>query len=143
MKANRFILPLLAAIVISSCSEPTDVVTGHAMIMRQGITTPVVSEPTPAPAPIIVPEVKPTPAPVAVVAAPAPTPAPKVTAAPAPKPMPKASPVAQQQPTFVTPPPVARTQTTPTPAIQQPVCPTTGRRVYPVMPGQNRGLRVR
>lgn len=185
MKIHHFILPLLGAVAMTSCSEPTDVVTGRATVMRRDIApTPAAATPTPqpvamptptpAPEPELAPEPAPAvtasqqqpeleapapvvvePAPVAspIVTPPAPAPAPatpvaqqqpKLTA-PAPKPVvtapapqPKATPVAQQQPRLMAPPAAH-------PAVKttQPTCPTTGRRIYPVMPGQNRGLRIR
>ena len=194
MKRNLYLLT--AGLVLCSCTEPGDVVTGYARIVtKSSPVAPPVVQPAPAPvqaapvatvrpapsapvkeqfvieAPVIQPEpiAQPAPAPVAtqptIITKPAPA---AVAAAPAPVVYPPV--VSQQQPVVTTPAPAPAPAATQKPVAQvthpvysapvsqqQPVLSTPPARVdwnsprqvapkkrdYPIMPGQNRGLRNR
>lgn len=171
------ILSLSFALVLCSCTEPGDVVTGHARIVSwppQAVAPapqPVVV--TPAPAPQTPPASKPVPeptvrkaptAPVAVPGAqyvvqhhePAPAAAQKQPRVlpPAPAPAPQPAPYTQPQPVAqavsiyqsTDSSPVAQNQpaTTPPPGVQWHTPQLRPqKKKYPIMPGQNRGLRNR
>lgn len=174
MKRNLYLLSL--GLVMCSCTEPGDIVTGHARIVLKNQPA-VVEAPAPIQEPVATPAPEPvaTPAPVAEEqpaleqkapssAEPAPAPAvekkgttslfgqqqkegstPVSTAEAAPAPAPKPAPAAAQP--RVIKPSVSQMQpktTTPrgvhysTPQVTQPA-----KRTYPIMPGQNRGLKNR
>ncbi len=143
MKAHICTPLVLALLALASC-EHYDVPTGNARVSR-------LHSPAPAPRPEVKPvitqqqpeatrPVPPTPAPVAAPLPPAPEP---VVAAPAPKPevkKPEPRPIVSQQQ-----PQPRRTATpsgysAPSRASGLPLAP---KRNYPLMPGQNRGLKAR
>ena len=113
----------LAAGILAGC-ESLDRIDGHAMVLGDTIF----STYRPAPKPVV----KPAPAP-APVAKPQPAPAPAPVAKPQPAPAP--APVAKPQPAKVE-----------IPMPEKPILPVQSaepKRDYAVMPGQNRGLKVR
>ncbi len=142
---------LLGSLVLVSC-ETYDQTYGKATVHRIAPTVVVTEDtpfiesyvevapaPAPAPAPMVAaPAPAPAPVPVAT-PAPAPAPAPMVAPIPAPAPAPKAVAPAPKKP-IVAPQP-ARAYTTPSgPVI---VVPKKQAPAAPLMPGQNRGLRMR
>lgn len=130
MNKPALILPLLGALALVSC-ETGDVVTGRAVVVRH--TPPPAAPRHIAPPPAL----RPAPRPVVHQAVPAPRPAVHPAPVQAVRPVPPPRPAAT-----MTTRPVVRQAPAPRPQ-QGATCPVTGKRLYPVMPGQNRGLKLR
>lgn len=134
MKRNLYLLSI--GLVMCSCTEPGDVVTGHARILLKNQPT-VVAVPAPEavapPAPAPEPEATPAPAP-KTVATPAPEPVEEkpvlaqnqpVTTEPTPAPAEESTVIAQKQPASAEPAPAPKAEPTvetmPAPVTQEPV----------------------
>jgi len=136
MNKPALILPLLGALALVAC-ETGDVVTGRAVVMRH--TPPPAAPRHMAPPPAL----RPVPRPVVQPVVPAPRPVVHQAAVIQPAPVQAVRPVPPPRPAAtMTTRPVVRQAPAPRPQ-QGATCPVTGKKLYPVMPGQNRGLKLR